>query len=48
MDGRTPTERGVELQFRKADQLLRVGISELQVGTAVLLKRPILASALTD
>lgn len=42
---RTPTERGVELEFQKADQLLQVAITELQVGTAVLLKRPILAGA---
>lgn len=42
---RTPTERGVDLEFQKADQLLQVAITELQVGTAVLLKRPILAGA---
>lgn len=42
---RMATERGVELQFRKADQLLQVAITDLQIGTAVLLKRPMLATA---
>ncbi len=45
---RESTERGVELEFRKADQLLQVAITDLQIGTAVLLKRPILVTARSE
>lgn len=43
--GREPFDRGVELEFRKADQVVRVVITDLQLGTAVLLKRPVLMTA---
>jgi hypothetical protein len=42
---REPTERGVELEFRNADRVIRVAISDLQLGTAVLLKRPVFITA---
>lgn len=42
---RASIDRGVELEFRKAHQVIRVTITDLQLGTAVLLKRPVFIMA---
>lgn len=42
---RASIDRGVELEFRKAHQVIRIAITDLQLGTAVLLKRPVFTTA---
>jgi hypothetical protein len=42
---REPIEKGVELEFRKTHQVIRVAITDLQLGTAVLLRRPVFITA---
>ncbi len=42
---RASIDRGVELEFRKSHQVIRVAITDLQLGTAVLLKRPVFIMA---
>ena len=42
---REPTERGVSLEFRDSNRLLRIDISDIQFATAILLRRPVFVPA---
>lgn len=41
---RDPTERGVTLEFRSPARVVRVEIRNIEFGTAILLRRPVIAS----
>lgn len=41
---REPTERGVMLEFQSPARVVRIEINDIEFGTAVLLRRPVIMS----